>query len=217
MIKHLLFDMDNTLYSCTNKIDEAIGKRMIQFAADFLNTTYEHAKELRKTEKIKYVTTLQWLKLGYGFKDDDAYFNAVHPEYEINELEPDPNLRSFLLALNMPMTVLTNAPMMHAERVLKFFNIYDIFLGIFDISFHNGNGKPHPDCFYNTLKQVNKTVEETLFLDDYPHYLLGFKNIGGRIALIDEKNKYEDFAKEHSIPVLKTIYELPKLLETINN
>ena len=213
MIGHLLFDIDNTLYSASNLMERRISERMFQFIADFLSVPLEEAIKLQRARRRNYGTTLEWLESEYHFNDRNTYFEAVHPASEISELQPDPNLRDFLLSLQLPMTVLTNAPMAHAERVLNFFNISDLFLGVFDISYSQGKGKPHPEAFTKPLAAVHKTVEETLFLDDCPAYVQGFVKIGGRSILIDEKERLTDFTKISGIPSIKSIYELPALLE----
>ena len=213
MIDHLLFDIDNTLYSASNLMEQRISERMFQFIADFLSVPLEEAIRLQRTRRHNYGTTLEWLECEYHFNDRNTYFEAVHPASEISELQPDPNLRNFLLSLQMPMTVLTNAPMAHAERVLNFFNISDLFLGIFDISYNQGKGKPQPEAFTKPLAAVHKTVEETLFLDDCPAYVQGFVQIGGQSVLIDEKDRHTDFTKGSGIPAIKSIYELPILLK----
>lgn len=213
MIDHLLFDIDNTLYSSSNLMERKIAERMFQFIADFLSVPLEEAIKLQRERRHNYGTTLEWLECEYHFNDRETYFKAVHPDSEISELQPDPNLRDFLLSLRMPMTVLTNAPMAHAERVLKFFNISDLFLGVFDISYNEGKGKPRPDALIKALTAVHKTVEETLFLDDCPAYVQGFVQIGGQSVLIDEKERLTDFTKTSGIPSIKSIYELPALLE----
>lgn len=216
MIGHLLFDIDNTLYSASNLMEQRISERMFQFIADFLSVPLEEAIKLQRARRRNYGTTLEWLECEYHFNDRNTYFEAVHPASEISELQPDPNLRDFLLSLQLPMTVLTNAPMAHAERVLNFFNISDLFLGVFDISYSQGKGKPHPEAFTKPLAAVHKAVEETLFLDDCPAYVQGFVKIGGRSILIDEKERCTDFTKTSGIPSIKSIYELPPLLKRLS-
>lgn len=216
MITHLLFDLDNTLYSASNLMEQMISQRMFQFIAEFLAVSFEEAVRFQKLRRRYYGTTLEWLEAEHQLKDRDAYFAAVHPPAEIAELKPDPQLRDFLLSLQMPMTVLTNAPMAHADRVLRFLNIQDIFIGIFDISYHHGKGKPHPEAFTDTLAAVHKTVAETLFLDDCPAYTQGFTQLGGQSVLIDEKKRCTDFSKSSGIPVLTSIYDLPPLLQQLN-
>lgn len=206
--------MDNTLYPASGEMDAGINSRMKQFVADFIGLSIEDASALRAQNVPNYGTTLEWLKACYGLRDQEAYFNAVHPDSEIEELQFDANLRPYLLSLGMPMTLLTNAPMSHASRVLDFFNISDIFLGVFDLTFHGGKGKPHPDCFRNTLKAVDKTVEETLFVDDHPKYVRGYRAIGGQAVIVDEHAQHITLARDEGFGHIRSIYELKDWLAT---
>lgn len=212
MIRHLLLDLDNTLYPASDGMDAGITRRMHEFVARYLGVSFEEGIRLRAAGLPSYGTTLEWLKNDHGLQDQNAFFEAVHPPCEIEELRQDPDLRAYLLSLNLPLTILTNAPKAHAERVLRFFNIEDIFRGVFDLTFHNGKGKPHPDCFLNTLAAVGFSVEETLFVDDHPKYILGYRAIGGKAVLVDETGKHADFAKKEGVPRIDSIYGLAALL-----
>lgn len=212
MIRHILFDIDNTLYRASDGMDEGITRRMLQFVARYLGTSFEESLARRASGLPKYGTTLEWLKAEHGLTDETAYFDAVHPESELSELKPDPNLRSYLLSLGLPMTVLTNAPMSHALRVLKFYNVDDIFTGIYDITFHGGKGKPHESAFRATLEASGFGVDETLFLDDLPKYARGYKAIGGKAVIVDETGKYADLAKMEGFGHVDTVYGLAAIL-----
>jgi putative hydrolase of the HAD superfamily len=213
MIRHLLLDLDNTLYPASGGMDEGITRRMLEFVARFLGVTFEEGAKLRLKGIPSYGTTLEWLKAEHGLTDQNAFFDAVHPESEVDELQSDPALRPYLLSLGLPMTLLTNAPMMHAMRVLSFFNIEDIFIGIYDLTFNNGKGKPHPASFLNTLQAAGFTVEESLFVDDHPKYVRGYKNIGGRAAIVDESGAYREMAEKEGFFHIRSIYGLSDILK----
>lgn len=214
MIRHLLLDLDNTLYPASDRMDAGIARRMLEFVASFLNVPFEEGAHLRQKGIPAYGTTLEWLKAEHGLTDETAFFEAVHPESETEELNPDPALRDYLRSLGLPMTLLTNAPMAHATRVLDFFNIRDLFSGIYDLTFHNGKGKPHPSSFLDTLAAAGYTVDETLFVDDHPKYVSGYKSLGGKAVLVDEKGQYEKFAQTEGFGHIKSIYELADLLKS---
>ena len=78
-VKHLIFDLDNTLYPATSKMDDGITRRMIAFVADWLKTDRAHAEILRAEGLPRYGTTLEWLMQEAGLQDIEAYFRAVHP------------------------------------------------------------------------------------------------------------------------------------------
>lgn len=212
MIRHLLLDLDNTLYPASGGMDEGITRRMIGFVASWLGISTEEAVRRRIEGLPGYGTTLEWLKAEHGLQDENFYFSQVHPESEIEELQKDPALRDYLLGLGLPLTLLTNAPMSHAKRLLRFFNIEDIFLGVFDVTYHNGKGKPHASSFLDTLSAVDHSVEDSLFVDDHPKYVRGYKAIGGQAVLVDEKDRFADLARDEDFWRIASIYDLRTLL-----
>ena len=113
---HLLFDMDNTLYPSSSDMDKGITRRMLECVADFFKCDIQKAAELRAERIVHYSTTLEWLR-AEGMSDVEGFLLHVHPDNEADELMPQPGLREFLLSLDYPMSILTNAPHEHADRV----------------------------------------------------------------------------------------------------
>ena len=238
-IRHLLFDLDNTLYPSTSAIDAGISRRMMEFVADFLKLPMDKAAALRKERMPLYGTTLEWLRTEHGLKDVQAYFNYVHPLSETNELTPDKKLRPFLKSLGLPMTILTNASRVHADTVLDFYDIKDLFESIHDIETNNLQGKPHESAYMNAVKWGGHTLEDTLFFDDHAKYTRGYAAIGGKAVLVcgpdadvavsitaaassSERGGTNasgktmggwDTTDPTAIACIKTIYEIPELLE----
>ena len=184
---HLLFDMDNTLYPASSAMDKGITRRMLECVADFFHCDMERAIELRSERIIHYSTTLEWLR-AEGLTDVEGFLAHVHPPYEADELPPQPGLRDFLISLNMPMSVLTNAPHEHADTVLGKLGIADLFEAVTDIRDAGFNGKPYPDAFMAALRKAGTTVENTLFLDDMQKYTDGWVALGGTAVLIGSPN-----------------------------
>ena len=244
-IRHLLFDLDNTLYPCTSAIDAGISRRMMEFVAKFLNMPMDKAAALRKERMPLYGTTLEWLRTEHGLTDVQEYFHYVHPKSEASELTPDKKLRPFLMSLGLPLTVLTNAPRVHADTVLDFFDIKDLFESIHDIETNNLQGKPHESAYMNAVKWGGHTLEDTLFFDDHAKYTKGYTAIGGKSVLVcgpdagtsvsitaaapaSERggipgavvtsNKTADGwdkSDPSAFACIKTIYEIPVLLERL--
>jgi len=212
MIRHLLLDLDNTLYPASSGMDEGITRRMLAFVAQHLGVSLEEGTRMRAKGLPAYGTTMEWLTAEHNLTDQNRYFEVVHPESEIEELKKDEKLRPYLLSLGLPMTLLTNAPMAHATRLLKFFNIEDIFLGVYDLTFNKGRGKPHPDSFLSAIGPAGFSVEETLFVDDHPKYVKGYKAIGGKAVIVDESGRYEELADAEGYGHIRNIYELAQLL-----
>lgn len=187
IFKHLLFDMDNTLYPASSDMDKGITRRMLECVADFFHCDMEKAKQLRAERIVHYSTTLEWLR-AEGMNDIEGFLAHVHPDNEADELLPQPKLRTFLLSLNMPMSILTNAPHEHADRVLEKLGVADLFEAVTDIRDAAFNGKPYPDAYIAALNKVGATIEDTLFLDDMQKYTDGWVALGGCAILIGDKN-----------------------------
>ena len=185
--KHLLFDMDNTLYPASSAMDKGITRRMLECVADFFHCDMEKAIELRAERIVHYSTTLEWLR-AEGLTDIEGFLAHVHPADEADELPPQPGLREFLISLNMPMSVLTNAPHEHADTVLGKLGIADLFEAVTDIRDAGFNGKPYPDAYMAALGKVGASVEDTLFLDDMQKYTDGWVALGGTAVLIGSPN-----------------------------
>jgi putative hydrolase of the HAD superfamily len=210
MIKYLLFDLDNTLYSCRHGLEDNVLRRMKQFTAAFLGVSPDEAWRLRLERRREYGTNLEWLMTEKGFTaaDAEAYLAAVHPPDEADSLPPDPVLRSFLESIPLPKAVITNAPMEHAGRILAKLGIADLFTRVFDIRQCAFKGKPRAGAFNNALGILGVAADEALFIDDTPLYVEGFIALGGRGLLFDENDVYGDSA----LPRIRELRELTAYL-----
>ena len=189
-IHHLVFDLDNTLYPASSKMDAGITSRMISSVAKYGGVSIEEATRLRKERMPIYGTTLGWLMAEHNLTDVQDFFNHVHPAEEIHELDSDEKLRPFLESLQLPMTILTNSPTIHANRVLNFFNIRDLFLFISDIETNNLQGKPYQHAYLNAVFQKHYNLSDTLFFDDHTKYTKGYTALGGKAILVTDEIAY---------------------------
>lgn len=224
---HLLFDMDNTLYPASSDMDKGITRRMLECVAEYFHTDIEGAATLRAERIVHYSTTLEWLR-AEGMSDIEGFLRHVHPDNEADELQPQPALRDFLLSLKMPMSILTNAPHEHADRVLSKLGVADLFEAVTDIRDAGFNGKPYPDAYLAALKKVDADIDNTLFLDDMQKYTDGWVALGGTAVLVGDKNgkplssdaksmiearKANTSGKEGKTIRLMSIYEMTELLK----
>jgi putative hydrolase of the HAD superfamily len=193
VIQYLFFDLDNTLYSSRNGLEDGVKRRMKEFSAALLGISPEDAWKQRVAMADKYGTTLEWLMGEKGFIGVEAYFAAIHPADEADSLSPDPELRAFLERLPVPKAILTNSPREHADRVLAKLGLADQFTHIFDVRLCNFIGKPHPDFFKKALETTCTKPKTVLFIDDTPRYVEGFMALGGKGLLFDENNHWPDY------------------------
>ena len=209
MIRHLLFDLDNTIYSAKYGIEKFLFKRVSEFVRSYLGLSSEEALKLQTEGFNRWGTSIKWLTSEMGFTDLDAYFAHLHPEDEADCLSPDPALREFLLNLPCPSSILTNSPAFHAERVLKKLELEGIFKNIFDIISNDFTGKPHPSSYNRALEKIGLNCSEVIFIDDLPAYVEGYIAIGGRGILLDEMNIHKDFKYDK----ITNLFELTGFLE----
>ena len=221
--KHLLFDLDNTLYPASSDMCSGITNRMMECVADFFHCSMEEAFALRKEKMVHFSTTQEWLR-SEGMTDIEGFLARVHPDNEADQLQPQPGLREFLISLNMPMSILTNAPHEHADRVLAKLGISDLFMAITDIRDTDFNGKPYAFAYKAALKKAGAELKSTLFFDDMQKYTDGWVALGGTAILIGDQNgsplSADARARQGVVPVaggstvrMKSIYELPEFLK----
>jgi putative hydrolase of the HAD superfamily len=209
MLKYLLLDLDNTLYSRHYGLEKEIYRRILEFAGAYLGISPDEVRLLRETAKKQYGTCLEWLRKEEGFTDIDTYLAAVHPPGEVDSLVPDPELRDFLSGIPIPKAILTNSPREHADAVLEKLGLTDLFTHIFDIRLNNFIGKPQREVFDNALRTLCVSIGEVLFIDDYPFYAEGFAAMGGKVLILDE----DDIRKDCALPRIRSLKELVNFLD----
>lgn len=216
MIKHLIFDLDRTVYPADTRMSDDISYRIKRFASEFWGLDFEEGARQRSEAVKKYGTTLDWLVEAGGFADIEAYFAAVHPSDECCGLYKTPQLRPLLESLPQDKMILTNSPYEHAQRVLEFLEVRDLFGSICDIRANNLKGKPAASAFYRALEMCGGTVQDSIFLDDAEGYTDGWARLGGIAVLVDAAGKK---LNTPGLPgktyCIKDIYELPALLKEI--
>jgi len=196
-ITRLLFDLDCTLYSARWGLERNVSSRINDFLTGYLAMPREEAWALRKAgvQKGGYGTTLEWLRAEQGMDDAETerYFAAIHPENEADALSADPQLRSFLLSLSLPLGILTNSPLEHAQRILGKLGVQDLFPTIFDIRRNGLEGKPSEKVYRRVLAELGVEAPSCLLVDDASAYIEGYRAIGGTGVYFDEDNHRPDF------------------------
>jgi len=208
MIRHILFDLDCTLYSVRYGLEEKVGQRIKEFIVSWFNVSPEESDRLREEALRNYGTTVEWLINERGFTAFDKYEAYIHPEDEADSLPPDPELRRFIEALPCPSSVLTNAPGFHADRIIKKLGLEGLFRWVFDIQNIGLKGKPQASAYRKALDTLELKAEEVLFIDDKPLYVEGYLALGGRGILLDETDMHRDYPGER----VKDLRELTRFL-----
>jgi len=209
VIKCLLFDLDNTLYSARYGLEDNVSFRIRKFASALLGVTPEEIREIRKANIRQYGTCLEWLMAEKGFTDVEPYLAAVHPQDEADSLPRDDKLRSLLAGIPIPKAILTNSPREHADLILDKLGVADLFIDIFDVRKTNFKGKPQKEVFDNALNSLGVCAADVLFIDDNPHNVEVFISFGGNGLLFDENDVHGDC----SLPRIRELGEIKHYLD----
>jgi len=209
VIKRLLFDLDNTLYSARYGLEDNVVRRIGEFVSALLGISQEEVREIRKANIRQYGTCLEWLMAEEGFTDIEPYLEAVHPKGEADSLPRDEKLRGLLASIPIPKAILTNSPREHVDLILDKLGIADLFIDIFDIRETNFRGKPQKEVFDNALNKLGVIAPEVLFIDDNPHNVEVFIALGGNGLVFDEN----DIHGGSSLPRIRELNEIVRYIK----
>jgi len=173
----ILFDLDNTLYPRERGVFDRIRERISEFVADLTGLGPTEVLSLRREYMARYGTTLGGL-MAREKVDPEEFMEFVHDIPVEEMLSPDPELGSFLGSIELPMAVLTNASLRHAERVLEILGIERFFQGICDLEKTGFLGKPHREAYDVAAGMLSLSLSETVFLDDVPEYVAAGSRFG---------------------------------------
>ena len=214
MIDYLLLDLDNTLYPRRSGLGRFMGDRMGQFVVGHLKVSEERAAELRRSGLARHGTTLRWLMKEHDLTEIETFIEYVHPADLGDFLTADDRLivQEALRTTELPASVLTNAPIEHASRVLRWLGIEGRFDHVFDIRFNRLTGKPAPEVYGRALEIAGAAPGRTLFADDVLQYLLPFRDLGGHAVHIAAES-----AGEPGISTIGSISGLASIIEHLRS
>src|SRR5689334_15771412 len=122
-ITAILFDLDNTLYPLSVGLTTAIDERMTAYVQRHKGVSLEQALALRQDYMANHGSTLRGLQMTDQVDPDD-YLRDVHDVVYESFLAIDEALDGELAALgDVRKAIFTNAPLEHAERVLRLLGI----------------------------------------------------------------------------------------------
>ncbi|KAG6336847.1 hypothetical protein ID866_2243 [Astraeus odoratus] len=177
------FDIDNTLYSASTKISQAMGKRIHAYFVS-LGLNEEEASELHLKYYTQYGLALRGLTRYHEIDplDFDQKCDGTLPLEDL--LQPNPKVRKLLEDLDrtkVRVWALTNAYKNHANRVLTILNLRDQFEGVVFCDYEQPNFtcKPEPEYYHNAMKQTGITdPSKCLFVDDSKQNVISARKLG---------------------------------------
>jgi putative hydrolase of the HAD superfamily len=166
VIRHILFDLDNTLYPRACGLFYLIEERIKEYLRVRLNLTYEEAAALRRRYLGEYGFTLVGL-MKHNRVDPDDYLKFVHEVDVEGIIAEDRGLAQLMSRIPLTKVIVTNGTARHAQRVIRSLGIEPFFSHIYDIAFMGYCPKPHLATFRRVLDHLGVTAEECLMLDDH--------------------------------------------------
>jgi putative hydrolase of the HAD superfamily len=209
-VSYLLFDLDETLYPSSSGIVGEISRRMTRYVSRLLKLDEASAAVLRRRLSLKHGTTLSGLMSEHGFRDAEDYLEFAHPVDVHRYLHKDPQLIAALSSIALPKSILTNAPVEHARRILEYLEIEHLFERIFDIRTNRFRGKPERAVYLHVLRELEREAAEVLFIDNRLDYLLAFRELGGNVLWVAAAD--EAAAPDYGVDRIADIKQLPGYL-----
>ena len=205
----LIFDLDDTLYSPTTGVWDAIGERINQFIVDNLALDSAEVIQVRDELFRTYGTTLRGLQIVYGI-DPYKYLNYVHNIPLETYLRPNPVLNRMLKQISSRKVIFTNSDQNHALRVLDRLGLDSIFERIIDVMDVTPFCKPQPEAFQQALKLLgNPDPTRCVLIDDSLRNINTASELGFHTILVGNHN-----GNAHSASArVDTLEDLPLLAD----
>lgn len=186
-ITHILFDLDETLYSKESGLMAALSQRINEYMQFRLGIEPEKIKPLRQNYYQTYGTTSRGLDLNFGINLED-YHQYVHDIPVNSYLKPDPALDQLLTRLLVEKSIFSNSPAQHIQRVLQALGIERHFAPILDIYALERIYKPDLRAYKRASQLLGTEGEECLLVDDQARNLPPGKELGMTTVLIGENS-----------------------------
>lgn len=198
VIRHLLFDLDDTLYPADSGVWPAISQRISEYMRTQLGMAPAEIREARTHYARSFGTTLSGLIADYGV-DPEGYLDFVHNVSAQDLIPADAALRALLDGLPQQKAVFTNASRRHAIRVLRALGVADQFETVIAIEDLELVNKPELGAYTRALRAIGQPdPTECLFVDDRSRNLIPAGRLGMTTVLVGERGELRD-GIDHSI------------------
>lgn len=207
----LFFDLDDTIYSGSTGLWDAIRSRMSQYMVEKIGLPEVDVPALRRSYYEIYGTTLRGLQTHHQVDAED-YLAYVHNLPLEDYLQPSQKLRSMLLSLPQSCWIFTNADDEHANRVLDYLYLSDCFDGIIDVKAIDFACKPELVAYQRALTlSGNPDPQGCVLLDDAALNLITAREMGFTTVLVNSNDHFHQ-AAVHTIPELSVLPDvMPEL------
>lgn len=212
-LKHILFDLDETLYPSQSGLMAGIGRLMSRYMEERLGMSPTAVPTLREHYYRTYGTTMRGLQIHHGIDPED-YLAYVHKIPLEDYIGPNDELDRVLAEIEMEKVVFTNASAEHARRVLAVLGIERHFNCIIDVRALGYIAKPDPEAYRRALEVLDVEGDECLIIDDRARNLAPAKELG-MITVLVSNNEETESRQDQSKDVDFVIGEVAEIGEVI--
>jgi putative hydrolase of the HAD superfamily len=181
-VTNWVFDLDDTLYAQSPELAAIYDERMRTFIARELGVAPAEAERLQDDLYNRYGATVRGLMTEHGVTPD-AYLEYVH-DVDHSTITPNPELVAAIAALPGSRYVLTNSPMVHAERVLARLGMAGLFNDVFDFARGGHHAKPNRAVYDLLLRETGADPRKTAIFEDLARNLREPQNLGMVTVLV---------------------------------
>lgn len=207
--KHLVFDLDETLYPTSNGLMDAIRERIIEYIKSYMNLSQAEAEAKRLTYLHRYGLTLAGLDKEDSI-DVEEYLQFVH-DLPIEEyITPNPALDAMLARLPQNKVIFTNSERTHVSRVLKALHVSESrFSSVFDFISMNRHPKPDRRAYALLLEHMNATGPECLLIEDAVRNIIpASEEFGMKTVLIGATSPHADWTIDNILDLESIVLPL---------
>jgi putative hydrolase of the HAD superfamily len=212
LLSHLVFDLDQTIYSRHSGLMQAIGQRIMEYMIERMGMDPQIVPDLRRRYWQKYGTTSRGLAAMHDL-DVDEYMAYVHDLPLEEYIGPDPELDEVLGALPQRKVIFTNATAAHAHAVLQAMRLAHHFDGVYDVYFCGNEGKPARRAYQRLLDTLGVVGENCVLVEDSVANLGPAQALGMTTVLVDPPPDAKLDGVDYVISRVAEIAEVVRKLE----
>lgn len=187
MIRIILFDIDDTIYSKKTGLHKTVIEKAKLFTKNITNFDIQEVELLVNQLNNKYGSILNGLIK--KFKIDPEIFIKYVFDVEIcNYLVEDVQLKEVLTKIPGQKYAFSNSPREYIEKVLHCLGISDCFDGIYDRRFFDYGSKTEPVIYKKVVDDLNVSPLECILVDDKASNISIAKKLGMQTIWLNENN-----------------------------
>jgi putative hydrolase of the HAD superfamily len=184
-IRHIIFDLDGTLYSSKSGIEFQIPKSMVKQTSIELSIDEESARVLLRKYRDEFKSSVLGLQKYHNI-DPNIFYLKVYNRLDISPIEKYENFENLIsdLSIKCDLYLLTNSNITHAIKVLKALDLFGYFSKIYSVEFSNFIRKPNIEVYQNVIKDLSVDTDKILNIDDSYLNLKIANQLGIKTALV---------------------------------